>query len=284
MSRYTTKWGTLFGEARVVTVDTRSDSEPQMTTTDLRVTADARLMAEAILLALPDRASPHGPHWTSGFRSEPIHSVATEDKDGAPILAERSLDLAEAVIRLDAALPRARSVVIDGGNLIGAAATHFTVENPLDQIYPWEFWSIGIGVPIAIGAALGRPDHLTVAFLGDGALMLGLSDLDAAVRYLAPLLVIVVDNGTLGAERTSLRSLGLNVDIADVENPDIAWVARSLGFEAHAVSSIPELDVAIENLLTSCVRDMRPCLLSLKVDRTASTPEMDRAFAGYRPI
>jgi len=272
MSRYTTRWGTLFGSAAVVTVDTRSDSEPQMTTPRLRITADARLFAEA-LLAQSAASAPDRPAWTPSLHSPP-----------SPPSTGGGLDLAAAVLALDAALPRGRALVIDGGNAIGPPAALFTVDHPLDQICPWEFWSIGVGVPIAIGASVGRPDRLTVAFLGDGALMLGLSDLDAAVRYGAPLLVVVVDNGSLGAERTSLRNLSLDTDVADVDNPDLASVARSLGFESYTAADPASLEDAISKLLSSGFPRRGPCLLSLRVDKDAPTPEMDRAFESYRPV
>jgi thiamine pyrophosphate-dependent acetolactate synthase large subunit-like protein len=92
-----------------------------------------------------------------------------------------------------------------------------------------------------------------------------------------------VDNGSLGAERTSLRNLSLDTDVADVENPDLASVARSLGFESYTASDPASLEDAISGLLSSGLH-RRPCLLSLRVDKDAPTPEMDRAFESYRSV
>ena len=44
------------------------------------------------------------------------------------------------------------------------------------------FQSIGLGLATAIGAALARPDRLPIAALGDGGFLMGVADLETAVR------------------------------------------------------------------------------------------------------
>ena len=52
-------------------------------------------------------------------------------------------------------------------------------------VFPNAFQSVGLGLGAAIGAAIGRPDRLCVAALGDGGTMMALAELETAVRLRA---------------------------------------------------------------------------------------------------
>ena len=62
------------------------------------------------------------------------------------------------------------------------------------------FQSIGLGLASALGAAVARPDRLTVAAVGDGGFLMSATELVTAVRLALPLLVVVYDDAAYGAE------------------------------------------------------------------------------------
>ena len=62
------------------------------------------------------------------------------------------------------------------------------------------YQSIGLGLASAIGAAIARPDRLTVAALGDGGALMGVSELETAVRLGLPMVIVVYDDDAYGAE------------------------------------------------------------------------------------
>ena len=60
----------------------------------------------------------------------------------------------------------------------------------------------------AIGAAIARPDRLTVAALGDGGALMALPDLETLGRLRLPMLVVVYDDAAYGAEVHHFRPHG----------------------------------------------------------------------------
>lgn len=290
LTRYTTHWGTLFEKASVARVDLRQDAVTEMTPADLTVWADARTTARALLAALGD--GPVRPVWTQGFEP-PDHEQLTPSAGewvGHFGLAPRphenpetAIDIASLLEELSRLLPAERTVVIDNGNAMGAPAARFPVSDPLDQVYPWLFGSIGGGLAVAVGASIGRPDRPTVAFLGDGSLMLGLSDLDTARRQGARLLVVVTADGGFRSERGSYEARSLEPTLADYDNPDFAAVALALGIAGYHAENDAEVRECMDRMRATDPALSEPALLCVHVDRFQDCPEIDRAFANYRP-
>ena len=61
--------------------------------------------------------------------------------------------------------------------------------------------AMGYSVPAGIAAALESPERLTVVVTGDGEFMMNEAELSTSVRYKAPILIIVMDNGQFGTIR-----------------------------------------------------------------------------------
>lgn len=286
LTRYTTHWGTLYENARVVRVDLRPDSVPDMTAVDVAIWADAGATAEALLAGLRDMPQPL---WTTAYEPELRRGEENAVAEAYGLVPSNlpeptgGVDPRLAVSLLDAALPADRGLVIDVGNQMAVAAAHFSVADPLDQYYPWDFGAIGPGLSIALGAALGRPERPTVAFLGDGAFMLALADAEIAHRYPARILAVVTEDGGFRSERGSYLSRGLDPTLADYDNPDIPEVAATLGYTVYSASDDDELRACVERMVADDPQLTRPTLLRLRVDRFVANPELDRAFASYRP-
>ena len=96
------------------------------------------------------------------------------------------------------------------------------------------FGSIGLGLGAAIGAAVARPDAVTVAAVGDGGLMMNLGELDTAVRYGLRLLIVVYNDEAYGAELHFLRMLGLDETASRFTVQPLEALARTMGADGHA--------------------------------------------------
>jgi acetolactate synthase-1/2/3 large subunit len=108
--------------------------------------------------------------------------------------------------------------------------------------------AMGSGVPMAVAAALRRPNTQVVAFVGDGgALMMG-NEIATAVQYGATPILIISDNrmyGTIGMHsyvRYPERPLMEGVRLT---NPDFAQWARSFGAEGITIDRESEVADAI---------------------------------------
>src|SRR5580693_7701279 len=112
----------------------------------------------------------------------------TDDSDGQRI-DPRTLSIA-----LDDLLPAERTVAVDSGNFMGYPSMYLSVPDESGFCFTQAFQSIGLGLASAIGAAVARPDRLTVAALGDGGALMGVSELEPVVRLGIPMVVVVYDD------------------------------------------------------------------------------------------
>ena len=100
---------------------------------------------------------------------------------------------------------------------------------------PGAFGSIGLGGATAVGAAKARPEVPTVCVAGDGGAMMGITELNAAVRHSLPLVLVVLDDHCYGAEYLKLESLDLSPSHSEVQRTRFAETARALGTRAVTV-------------------------------------------------
>ncbi len=245
LNMWTTRHGRLIGKATVlVQVDIEDSSLGANRPIDLGVLGDVAETARAVLATL--RAG--GPE-ASGYRTEHTAKliaegsrwcdVATEDLSTDDHIDPRVLSR-----RLDELLPKQRIVSIDSGNFMGYPSTYLSVPDHFGFCFTQAFQSIGLGLHTAIGAALAQPGRLPVLAAGDGGFLMGISELETAVRLRLPLVAIIYNDNAYGAE---VHHFGKGVDLATVTFPetDIAAIARGYGATGITVRTIEDM-AAIE--------------------------------------
>ena len=82
------------------------------------------------------------------------------------------LDPRALTIALDELLPAERTVVVDSGAFMGYPSMYLRVPDAAGFVFPQAFQCVGLALGNAIGAAVARPDRLTVAAVGDGGLLM----------------------------------------------------------------------------------------------------------------
>jgi acetolactate synthase-1/2/3 large subunit len=108
---------------------------------------------------------------------------------------------------------------------------------------------IGQGLPMAIGAALGRKAG-AVALSGDGGLSLCLGELATAVDENAPLtLVLMNDNGYGVIRNIQDAQYGGRKSYSDILVPDFSMVAGSIGLRHRKVADLAEFPAALAEAL-----------------------------------
>ena len=137
--------------------------------------------------------------------------------------------------------------------------------------------SIGLGLASALGAAVARPDRLTVAALGDGGFLMSVAELTTAVRLRLPLVVIVYDDAAYGAEVHHFGPGGHPLDAVTFPDADLAAIARGFGCAGVTVRAPADLAPA-RDWLTA--RD-RPLVVDAKVVSTRASWWLEEAFRGH---
>jgi acetolactate synthase-1/2/3 large subunit len=108
--------------------------------------------------------------------------------------------------------------------------------------------AMGSGMPMAVAAALRRPDKQVVAFLGDGGTLMMGNEIATACQYGANPIVIVSDNGmygTIGMHSYVRYPERPFMDGTRLTNPDFAAWARSFGAEGITIRDETEVKSGI---------------------------------------
>jgi acetolactate synthase-1/2/3 large subunit len=244
LSPFTTRFGTLFGDAAtVVHVDLSPASPAQRPDVHLAVTADAREFSEALLAALPASEGAATKTW----RLELAGRMAQARWAAEPYADEGDADHVDPrslTSRLEDLLPSSRSLVMDGGHFACWPNMYLSARDPAGFLATgMHFHSIGLGFGSAVGVATGRPDRTTVAILGDGGARMGLADLETLIRLRVPAIIVIYDDGSYGAEIHQFGPRGEDLEPALFPEIDFAAIARALGAEAVTVRRLADVDV-----------------------------------------
>ena len=125
---------------------------------------------------------------------------------------------------------------------------------------------------------MARPDRLTVAALGDGGALMGISELETAVRLGLDLLVLVYDDEAYGAEVHHFGPDGYPLDHVRFPPADIAGIGRGFGCAGVTVRAPGDL-AAVAGWING-PRD-RPLVVDAKVTRGAPSWWLAEAFRGH---
>jgi thiamine pyrophosphate-dependent acetolactate synthase large subunit-like protein len=268
LNHFTSRGGTLFDpSATIVQVDVDRGAFGRYYPTSLQVLGDAKGVAQR----LRRRLAP-----APGFRTEQLADEIAQARvmpvdsgsDGAAIDPR----VLSAVI--DTLVPGQRALVVDGGHFMGFPSMHMGVPDPSQFVFTLDFGSVGLGIGAAIGAAVARPDQVTVAAIGDGGLLMSLGELDTAVRYGLPILFVVYNDEAYGAEMHFLRMLGAPDAESLFEVPPLDRVAEALGADALPVTSLTDLEGLRERLESMD----GPLLLDCRISRDVRAVWLEEAF------
>jgi acetolactate synthase-1/2/3 large subunit len=89
--------------------------------------------------------------------------------------------------------------------------------------------TMGAGLPSAIAAKLVRPDRNVLAVVGDGGFMMNAREIETALRYNLPLVVLILNDNAFGFIKWEQQAKGFKTFGLDYNNPDFVKFAESFG-------------------------------------------------------
>jgi acetolactate synthase-1/2/3 large subunit len=277
LNMWTMRHGGLIGpEATVAQVDDEAAAIGANRPVHLGVLGDVAETARAVLEALDGRTM-------AGYRSEDLRAridrearwrdVPYADESDGSRIDPRTLTIA-----LDDMLPAARLVAVDSGNFMGYPSMYLSVPDADGFCFTQAYQSVGLGLASGIGAAIARPDRLPVAALGDGGALMGVSELETAVRLGLPMVIIVYDDEAYGAEVHHFAPGGHPLDSVQFPPTDIAAIGRGFGCEAMTVNRPGDLRPLRAWL--DGPRE-RPVLIDAKITSSRGSWWLEEAFRGH---
>lgn len=276
LNMWTTRRGNLVGrEARVVQVDVDESALGAHRRLDLGLVGDCAETARAVTSAL-------GSHTSNGWRRDDIaqrirdggwREQPFEDVSGGGHIDPRALSIA-----LHGLLPANRTLAIDSGHFMGWAPMYLDVPDGGSFVFTQSFQSIGLGLATGIGAAIARPDRITVIALGDGGALMSLPELETLGRLGCDAIVVVYNDAAYAAEVHHFAPEGASMETVRFPDTDFAALARSVGLEAATVRGLDDLEAVRDWLARG---RPKPLLIDAKVVPTVVGEWLEDAFRGH---
>jgi acetolactate synthase I/II/III large subunit len=253
LSTHTLAYGKLFPTTRVIHIDIAADRK--------RFSHAIRADAEsAIPLLLKHLATGHN---EAGLPDELSTPVGDDRDEYAPDLPSDALDPRAVAASLEEQLPDNAAIVVGAGHFMSFPLMYLSGRHRSFHL-GFDFGAIGQALGLAVGVGLGARDRCVILIEGDASLMMNLQELDTLNRYSLPVLVIVFNDGGLGAEYHKLRSWGLDPTLAEAPCDNLRAKAESFGLPAARATTMEQVQHAVERFLV----ERRPQLLDIAISKT----------------
>jgi acetolactate synthase-1/2/3 large subunit len=120
--------------------------------------------------------------------------------------------------------------------------------------------SIGQGLPVAVGAAIARPNRKVIALEADGSGMYTAQALWTMARENLDVLIVIVANRRyaildIEMRRAGVSEMGRRADaMIDISRPELEWtsIARGMGVEAARTATVEDFQKYLCGFLSEC--------------------------------
>ncbi|MFY1111573.1 MAG: acetolactate synthase large subunit [Methanosarcinaceae archaeon] len=106
--------------------------------------------------------------------------------------------------------------------------------------------TMGAGLPAGIAAKMVNPDKRVLAICGDGGFMMNCQELETAIRYKIPVVVLVLNDNAFGFIKWKQKKMHFEDFALDYGNPDFARFAESFGATGFWVEEGDDLAEVLE--------------------------------------
>lgn len=232
--------------ARIIHIEIDPVEVGKAVRADLPLVGDAKAVLEALNACSIKPCA--RPQWWQFARDvaakEAVRLTATQlsDKNG--------LTMAWVVQRISMLAGNNKIVVTDVGQNQMFAARFSYFADRRSWISSGGLGTMGYGLPAAIGAKVAHPDKTVIVFMGDGGFQMNMQELGTILQSKVNVKMVLMNNSWLGMVRQWQELFyDKRYSFTYLENPDFQKVAQAYGIASARVTSIEDLDAAIEAML-----------------------------------
>lgn len=162
----------------------------------------------------------------------------------------------------DIARPFNPRATVDAGAHMFSAMQYWDAEAPNEILISNGLSTMGYALPAAIASALRDPDRPTVAFTGDGGLLMCMGELATAANVGANVVVVVFNDSGLSLIELKQRARQLPQGNLRWDRTDFAAIAEGAGVTGYRAATLDTLRTAV----TDAMKTKGPCLIDVTVD------------------
>jgi acetolactate synthase-1/2/3 large subunit len=200
----------------------------------------------------------HALEWLADELDAPLDGAVLQSLERSPLPADGPLDI-DAIAQAVGALLPENAIVADEAIGSGRGMHPFTMGSPPHDWLQICGGAIGLGLPMATGAALACPDRKVVGLQADGSAMYTLQALWTQAREGLDVTTVLFANRAYASLKHELFNVGAHnpgrtaLDMLEIGRPDLDWVAlaRGMGVEAGRATTNAEFVRALRAGLAS---------------------------------
>ena len=181
---------------------------------------------------------------------------------------------------LEKAMPPRAMVSTDIGNINSVANSYLRFEEPRSFFAPMSFGNCGYALPTMIGAKVAAPDRPAIAYAGDGAWGMSMSEIMTCVRHDIPVTAVVFHNRQWGAEKKNQVDFYNRRFVAgELDNQSFAGIAKAMGAEAIVVDRLEDVGKALQRAIDMQMSQGKTCVIEIMCTRELGDPFRRDALA-----
>lgn len=175
---------------------------------------------------------------------------------------------------LEKAMPARAMVSTDIGNINSVANSYLRFDEPRSFFAPMSFGNCGYALPTIIGAKAAAPDRPAIAYAGDGAWAMSMSELMTATRHGIPITAVVFHNRQWGAEKKNqVDFYGRRFVAGELEGGEnYTDIAKAMGAEAVRVDNIDNVGQALTDAIRAQMEDGKTTVIEIMCTKELGDP------------
>jgi pyruvate dehydrogenase (quinone) len=247
-------------EAKVVHIDIRGEQLGRRTKVDYGYVGDTHTTLKALLPKLKQNDSTvhlkeSVEHYKRARRD--LDDLTTPSKDGEPIHPQYAVRMLNEVAAEDAIFS------CDVGTPTIWAARYLAMNGKRRLLGSFNHGSMANALPQAIGAQASHPGRQVITLSGDGGLAMLMGDLLSLRQLETPVKIVVFKNNALAFVELEMKAAGIVDFGTDLENPNFAKMAESLGLLGLTAETADQVRPVLEQALGH----RGPALVEIPVSR-----------------
>ena len=177
---------------------------------------------------------------------------------------------------LENAMPADVMVSTDIGNINSVAHSYLRFERPRSFFAPMSFGNCGYALPTMIGAKVACPERPAIAYAGDGAWAMSMSEVLTATRHDIPVTAVVFHNRQWGAEKKNQVEFYdrrfVAGELNEKNNESFAEIARSMGAQGVTVDQLDDVGAALKKAVDAQMNDGQTTVIEVMCTRELGDP------------
>ena len=174
---------------------------------------------------------------------------------------------------LENAMPEDVMVSTDIGNINSVAHSYLRFEKPRSFFAPMSFGNCGYALPTIIGAKAAAPHRPAIAYAGDGAWGMSMSELMTSVRHDIPVTAVVFHNRDWGAEKKNqVEFYDRRFVAAELVSESWAGIAQAMGAEGIIVDKLENVGPALKKAIDLQMNEGKSTVIEIMCTRELGDP------------